>query len=338
MNQPLVSVVVPIYNVEKYLDRCITSVVNQTYKNLEIILVDDGSPDKCPEMCDEWAKKDSRIKVIHKKNEGLGMARNTGIDNSNGKYIFFFDSDDYVDSAIAEKCVDAIVRENSDVVIYGRYDVYDDGRREEKKVIATESCFGEESIKKRLLPGMFTYDMGFGVSSCGKMFNADIIRNNNLRFKSESEIISEDAYFALEFFTLTASAVVIPDSLYYYCKRSNSLTRTFKRERQTKNNIFLEKSLQFIKNSSLPDVVEAHIKARYHSYTLAAIKQIYSSDLASKEKKNEIYNVFKDPVLHSTLEKDVLCLESTFVRLFFTSVKMKCFFVSHILLWLRSLK
>ena len=338
MNQPLVSVVVPIYNVEKYLDRCITSVVNQTYKNLEIILVDDGSTDNCPAMCDDWAKKDSRIKVIHKKNAGLGMARNTGIDNAQGKYIFFFDSDDYVDLSVAKKCVDTIIKNNSDVVIYGRYDVYDDGRIEEKKITVSESCFDAESIKNKLLPGMFTYDMGFGVSSCGKMFNAELIKNNNLRFKSESEIISEDAYFALEFFSKTDSAVVISDMFYYYCKRNNSLTRSFKKDRQNQNNIFLEKSLQYVKEASLPETVETHIKARYLLYSLEAIKQVYSSDLSAKEKKNEIYKIFKDPVLLSSLEKNVLSLESVFVKIFFASVKKKCFFISFLLLWLRSLK
>ena len=98
-----VSIVVPVYNVEKYLDRCIESIVNQTYKNLEIILVDDGSTDSCPQMCDEWGLKDSRIKVVHKENAGLGMARNTGIDNALGEYIFFFGSDDYVDVTTVEK-------------------------------------------------------------------------------------------------------------------------------------------------------------------------------------------------------------------------------------------
>ena len=101
----LVSVVLPIYKVEKYLNRCIESVVNQTYSNLEIILVDDGSPDSCPNMCDEWKKKDSRIVVIHKENGGLGEARNSGISAANGKYICFFDSDDYVSNETIEKAV-----------------------------------------------------------------------------------------------------------------------------------------------------------------------------------------------------------------------------------------
>ena len=95
-NEPLVSVIVPIYNSGKYLDKCIDSIVNQTYKNLEIILVDDGSTDNAPEICDEWAKKDERIKVIHQENGGVSKARNVGLDNVTGEYISFVDSDDYV--------------------------------------------------------------------------------------------------------------------------------------------------------------------------------------------------------------------------------------------------
>ncbi|MGN1123079.1 MAG: glycosyltransferase family 2 protein [Eubacterium sp.] len=102
MNNPLISIIVPVYNVEKYLDRCLNSIVNQTYQNLEIILVDDGSPDNCPQMCDEWAKKDSRINVIHKSNEGVFCARNIGIENSNGEYISFVDSDDWLEKDALE--------------------------------------------------------------------------------------------------------------------------------------------------------------------------------------------------------------------------------------------
>ena len=96
MSKPCVSVIVPIYNVEKYLDRCLKSIINQTLKNIEIILVDDESPDLCPQKCDEAAKYDNRIKVIHKKNGGLGFARNSGLEIATGKYVYFVDSDDYL--------------------------------------------------------------------------------------------------------------------------------------------------------------------------------------------------------------------------------------------------
>lgn len=123
----LLSVVVPVYKVEPYLDRCVESIVNQTYSNLEIILVDDGSPDRCPQMCDEWAKRDGRIKVVHKQNAGLGMARNTGIENAAGEYICFFDSDDYVALDTIEKAYRLAAAEKSDIVLFGYYNVNQDG-------------------------------------------------------------------------------------------------------------------------------------------------------------------------------------------------------------------
>lgn len=113
----LISIIVPVYKVEKYLDKCVESIVEQTYKNLEIILVDDGSPDNCPAMCDEWAKKDSRIKVIHKKNGGLSSARNAGLDGCTGDYIYFLDSDDYIADNCIEMLFNAIVSDGSDMCI-----------------------------------------------------------------------------------------------------------------------------------------------------------------------------------------------------------------------------
>ena len=115
----LISVIVPIYKVEKYLDRCIESLVNQTYQNLEIILVDDGSPDNCPQMCDDWAKKDSRTKVIHKENGGLSDARNAGMQVATGDLIAYIDSDDWIDTDAFEKMYLTMQSDNSDIVSCG---------------------------------------------------------------------------------------------------------------------------------------------------------------------------------------------------------------------------
>ena len=115
--EPLISVIVPIYNVEEYLDKCINSILNQTYKNLEIILVDDGSPDNCPKMCDEYAKKDNRIKVIHKKNGGLSDARNKGIEIANGDYIGFVDSDDWILPTMYESLLSILLKYNADISV-----------------------------------------------------------------------------------------------------------------------------------------------------------------------------------------------------------------------------
>ena len=112
---PLISIIVPVYNVEKFIDCCINSIISQTYENFELILVDDGSPDNCPVICDTWGKKDTRIKVFHKSNGGLSDARNFGIKYAKGDYITFIDSDDFVSSFYLETLYNLIVNNNADI-------------------------------------------------------------------------------------------------------------------------------------------------------------------------------------------------------------------------------
>ena len=126
----VISVIVPIYNVEEFLDECIQSIVDQTYQNLQIILVDDGSPDRCGEMCEDWARKDKRIEVIHKKNGGLSDARNAGLAEATGEFIAFVDSDDWIESQMYEVMLQTLINENADIVACGIIDSYSN-----KKVI-----------------------------------------------------------------------------------------------------------------------------------------------------------------------------------------------------------
>lgn len=129
MEKSLVSVIVPIYKVEDYLDECVQSIVDQTYRNLEIILVDDGSPDACPQMCDEWAKRDERIKVVHKPNGGLSSARNAGLYVANGDYISFVDSDDFITQDYVEVMYNRIIRDETVGIVSGKIYRYTDGQR-----------------------------------------------------------------------------------------------------------------------------------------------------------------------------------------------------------------
>ena len=124
MEKDLISVIIPVYKVEKFLEKCVNSVLEQTYKNLEIILVDDGSPDGCPALCDELAKKDKRIKVIHKKNGGVSSARNAALDEAKGKYVCFVDSDDYIEPTYAEDLHKAITENDVQMAVCDTYDVY----------------------------------------------------------------------------------------------------------------------------------------------------------------------------------------------------------------------
>lgn len=333
----LVSIVVPIYNVENYLDRCLNSIINQTYKNIEIILVDDGSYDDCPKICDRYALQDNRIKVIHKKNAGLGMARNTGIENANGDYIFFFDSDDYVDLSAVEKCVTNAVLNNSDVVMFGRYDDYN-GVIKHRSIKTEQFFFQGEEIQKKVLASLFTYDMGIGTSACMKMFNLQIIKENDFRFKSEKEIISEDSFFMLEFFRKVRTATIIPESLYYYFKRSESLTCSYKPNRQKKNDDFLKICLNYVKEVGLPSEISNHIQARYHGLTLGAMMQIIESDLSEKEKNNELNQIFHNDLLRDTLKNDVIQWDARVPQIFWYCLKLKLYFLCYILLYFNKIR
>lgn len=138
MFEPLISVIVPVYNVEPYLDRCVKSIVNQTYRNLEIILVDDGSPDNCPQMCDAWAKRDERVKVIHKENGGLSDARNAGMAIASGELMGFVDSDDLIREDMYRLLYDDMLENDSDISVCGVKMIWDDGSPE--RMLTGEGC------------------------------------------------------------------------------------------------------------------------------------------------------------------------------------------------------
>ena len=148
---PLISVIVPVYKVEKYLDKCVESIVKQTYKNLEIILVDDGSPDRCPEMCDEWSKKDSRVKVIHKENGGLSDARNAGLNIATGALIGFVDSDDYIDIEMYEMLYNLILSTGSDISACGVQMVWENGEEPQMLTVSGEFVLDKNEAMKAVV-------------------------------------------------------------------------------------------------------------------------------------------------------------------------------------------
>lgn len=154
-NNPLISVIVPVYNVEPYLDRCLESIVNQTYRNLEIILVDDGSPDNCPAMCDAWAKKDSRIKVIHKKNGGAGLARNVALDIVQGEYISLIDSDDYIEPHMYEHLL-SLMTDGVDIAECGLLETeLDDVTLDDGSYFASGVYTVEQAMKLHIADSVF---------------------------------------------------------------------------------------------------------------------------------------------------------------------------------------
>lgn len=236
MNKPKVSIIVPIYNVEKYLDRCMESLLNQTLSDIEIIMVDDGSPDRCPQMCDEYAKRDNRIKVIHKKNAGLGYARNSGLEIATGEYVAFVDSDDYVDVDMYERMVYEMEEAGADAVICSYKKVYND---EIKPVCICG--FGENSTIMDACSDYIPNYIGtlpnskaeqlYGYSVWNILYRHDIIKKSNVRFYSERIYVSEDILFNIDYMSKTKSILLYPKPFYNYCYNEESLTTKYKSDR-----------------------------------------------------------------------------------------------------------
>lgn len=217
MNNPLVSVIVPVYNVQAYLERCVNSLIHQTYKNIEIILVDDGSPDNCPQMCDELKQKDKRILVIHKKNGGLSSARNVGMKVSNGQYLSFVDSDDYISNEMIEKMMTAIQATNSEMACCGRYVVYDDGKKDKKFVNPNIQTLTANQALREMLCGTYV-----GEPAWDKVYKKELF--DGIQFP-EGEI-NEDIVIMPLLFGKCKSIVHVPEPLYFYCKNGESITRS----------------------------------------------------------------------------------------------------------------
>lgn len=208
----LVSIVVPIYNVEQYLEKCVESICRQTYENLEIILVNDGSPDQCGQMCEEYAKKDNRIKVIHKKNGGLSDARNSGVKLATGKYLLFVDSDDYIAKDLVEKTVTVAEKNNCDMVLYDYYYVEPDNVEIRSTIVPANKVISLEQEHTLLLAA---------TSACAKLFNREFYVKANCPFPQG--IYFEDLATTSIFFMRAKRVFYLKEPLYYYINRENSI-------------------------------------------------------------------------------------------------------------------
>lgn len=329
MHQPRVSIIVPVYNAEKYLDRCIESAVNQTYSNIEIILVNDGSADKSASICDSWKKRDCRIKVIHKSNEGAGLARNTGLDVASGEYVLFVDSDDYIHCETVESCVSAALTDSSEIVLYGRADVKKDSSIKERTVLTEKYLYKDSEVTDELLSSLCIHSKGLGFGVVGKMMKLKTIKDNKVRFYSERDILSEDALFLIEFFSYVKSATVIPKYYYRCVLHDDSLSNTAKENFQKKNNDFIKKAFYICEMKRYSENTVNHIKARYLSYSLAGIKQIAASKETFKQKIRRFDILLQDQTLNSALKSEVFKIlsfrQETFWKLFKARCRILCY-------------
>lgn len=213
--EKLISVIVPIYNVEKYLSKCIDSILAQTYKNIEIILVDDESPDECSRICDEYKKREHRIKVIHKKNGGLSDARNAGLKIAMGDYIGFVDSDDYIDKDMYQVLIDNINSYDSDISACSVKKFYEDDDITKNKIENKDIYLfnGEEALKDLIEEGMLKQTVW------NKLYKKDVIED----IYFEVGKIHEDEFWTYQIFGKSSKIVYTDEKLYYYLQRSGSI-------------------------------------------------------------------------------------------------------------------
>lgn len=304
MSYPKVSIVVPCWNVDKYLNTCIESLVNQTLRDIEIILVDDASPDSVPVLCNQWAQKDSRIKVIHKlKNEGLGMACNTGIDAATGEYIAFCDSDDWVDTEMYEIMYNAAIEYKAQAVYTGLKRVNLQGQligqlphkkeltiyqsnNEIAKFVRDIICSAPESPVERTIQ----------MSAKVVLYKKDIIETFNLRFYSEREILSEDLHFNLAFLSHCTSAIVLPNRFYNYRTTDCSISRKIDSKRIYKIAKLYQFTIEEIQKLGYNNDLYQRIQRMIIGYTRDYIRTIVRADISYSQKKGIINETLSHPM------------------------------------------
>ena len=283
MNTPLISIIVPVYNVEKYLDACVESLVKQTHRNLEIILVNDGSRDRSAQLCDDWAKRDVRIKVIHKPNGGASSARNAGLETARGEYIGFIDSDDYIDETMFADQLQAIGSTNIGIAQCGAYRLLINGTCYSTSVIFHQRVFGVEDA----INAIFYNEMS--TSMCTKLFARSAIEG--VRFPEGEE--NEEFTLLIPIIKRAGGIVYSGKDLYYYREREGSVTNmSFARE---KSSDIVYKNLNRIKTQLLTHGLNCEKAFGFflasNSYFRAlAMEKIYP-DLSSKVKED--YKVYR---------------------------------------------
>lgn len=283
------SVVVPVYNVANYLKYCIESIINQTYKNLEIILVDDGSTDKSSEICDFFKEKDNRIKVINKKNGGASSARNVGIENSTGDYLIFIDGDDYWDDNTAlDQVYKNLIKSKVDVLMFGFKKYYESNKVIEKSKYIFDIDMIDINSKKNTINYLVKNNLLIS-SPCNKVIKINLFDENNLKFKEG--IIAEDIDWNLRLAINAGSFGVLNNAFYIYRQRECSITHS----KTLKHIEDLLENLEFCINILNEDNSKVDFIDEYMSYVayqymtiLVSIKQI------SEKVPEEIMKKIKD--------------------------------------------
>ena len=245
----MISFIIQVYKVEKYINECVDSILNQLNDACEVILVDDGSPDRSGVICDGYADRDSRVKVVHQKNGGLAAARNTGLDCARGEYIAFVDSDDYLDGQCVSKILNWITLGGADICFMRAMKVFPDGKQQllDDEMNAAELKEGKESALKYL-----SERSKYPGSPCTKIFKRSLIEKNNFRFPDDRRV-SEDLGFVLQCILRAESYDALPIDYYYYRQaREGSITNRVTYKSFLGLKAFVKESIDYLTENKVP--------------------------------------------------------------------------------------
>ena len=284
-NNPYFSIIVPVYNVERYLKRCIETIIVQEFQDFEVIIIDDGSTDNSSKICDELSKNDERIKVIHKKNEGLGMARNTGIDIAKGKYILFVDSDDYILPDLLRDVHETMEQYNPEIIFYGFKRVNSNGKVyfELNPNTSKRIYDKKEEIINEILAEFISNSnnkIGLNISAWNFCIDNNFFKKNNLKFVSEREYISEDVYFYMDMFKYLSKVCFLNKPYYCYCQNESSLTTSYRIDRFQKSKYFYRTMQELAKEYNYGEMIERRLYGAFIASVMACLKM----ELANREK------------------------------------------------------
>lgn len=323
------SVIIPVYKVEKYLGRCVDSILNQDYSDYEIILIDDGSPDQCPIICDEYTSKYEKIFTIHKINEGLGLARNTGIEEAHGDYLMFVDSDDYIEpNALSILAYELEKNGKPDICAFGYKQINFLGEiTSESNTIS--KYFDQKEIQKTLLPRAFSYSLRkpydqYGIGSAwGAVYRKDFLNQNRIRFLSEREYLSEDLLFSVEICLHAKTALLIDEKLYCYCENGASLSHSYREDRFNKSLYLYEYMNDIICKEKLNNNAKNRAQDGLLINCIVCLKQEVQSEKKYFSKREEIKKILNNPQIIKTLKEYPLSKLDVKKKILFGCVKLK---------------
>ena len=293
MEQPLISVIVPVYNVEKYLEKCINSILDQSYGNIEIILVDDGSKDNSGAICNEYKEKHKNIKVVHKENAGLGLARNSGLEFVEGAFVTFVDSDDWVSQDLIQHMYNAVIENHVDFCKSGFQHVRHSGEVVSLTRYENEVYEGEEAAKK-LLPRMVgsspdAHD-SLEMCVCAVLYKTEIIMKHNLQFPSERVLISEDLVFNIDYLQYANGACSIDAIDYNYRMNDVSLSQRYRPDRLEASAFFYNEMRKKLEGLGYGADTILRLDRMFFIYTRMSIAQ-EKKQVSGNDRKTSIANI-----------------------------------------------